>query len=246
MGWLFRTFNNVHTIIDILVLVVKNHKSITSLTIDLIDFKNLAKEVKDECEIKEYPRRLGHVSMIYPIHLNKLKLLGLQLNICQMKYLKPLFLSNVQSLRKLDLSNNEIGFEEIAFLYQNFLKNNKSLEYLNLTSNEIEDDSMKILCAFFENHNAIKKVILSENFISDKGMEYLAKALRKNKSLELLFLLQNPEISISAIFEFAETIKKTNTACKVGIFITNNYYEIETLEFDLDMPKNSNFYFDFV
>ncbi|CAM2698652.1 unnamed protein product [Rotaria socialis] len=118
---------------------------------------------------------------------------------------------------KIDLSNRVLTDQDMnivvqgtiilkqcpsLWLYDNFitsqgvriladsLRNNNTLQELFLDGNQISDigvDSLSLIL----NHSALQSLSLSENGITDQGAEYLAEALKNNRTLRRLWLYHN-------------------------------------------------------
>jgi len=96
-----------------------------------------------------------------------------------------------KNLKKFCFYNNIIntdfeGWEDIAEL----LKNNYNIRCLDLHSSIIYDIHLELIIKAIIDKR-IRVLDLSENFLTSKGMEYLALFLRKNQTLQRLYLQRN-------------------------------------------------------
>ena len=115
-------------------------------------------------------------------------------------------LMNNCTLRVLDLSNNDITSGSIKVIAET-LQHNSALQILDISNNKIRDDGIISI----SNHlnDTLQQLYVSSNRITEKGLERLAKAIKKcNQGLQLL------DISGNNIMEYEEIITclKTNTA----------------------------------
>jgi len=96
-----------------------------------------------------------------------------------------------KNLKKFCFYNNIIntdfeGWEDIAEL----LKNNYNIRCLDLHSSIVYDIHLELIIKAIIDKR-IRVLDLSENFLTSKGMEYLALFLRKNQTLQRLYLQRN-------------------------------------------------------
>ena len=96
-----------------------------------------------------------------------------------------------KNLKKFCFYNNIIntdfeGWEDIAEL----LKNNYNIRCLDLHSSILYDIHLELIIKAIIDKR-LRVLDLSENFLTSKGMEYLALFLRKNQTLQRLYLQRN-------------------------------------------------------
>lgn len=87
----------------------------------------------------------------------------------------------------IDLSNQNLNASMIRPVFRALQHQNISI--LNLSNNFIQNDGMKYLAQALPSIKQIKSLNLSGNLLTDKGIEYLANAVEKqNCLLELVEL----------------------------------------------------------
>lgn len=119
----------------------------------------------------------------YP--LNGLKLLKLNHN--KLKVLHQNTFDHIQQIEQLDLSYNPLG-AEISSSTQNALKSLKNLQQLNLAGCSLEKLPDEL---FSERFRGLETLDLSENLFL-----HIPKALQNLKSLECLYLNENPFLEL--------------------------------------------------
>lgn len=93
-----------------------------------------------------------------------------------------------------------------ASMIANTLKTNQTLQWLSLSSNQLYDTGVEILATTLTQHNfTLTSLGLHATGMTDKGVEYLAKMLKRNQTLMELGLGGN-EISDGGMKVLAEAL----------------------------------------
>ena len=162
------------------------------------------------------------------ISIKKMALYENQLSVSGVRSMIP-FLQNANNLTKLDLDYNDLQSEGFNLLFR-ALRNtpieqlhccgcdiesieidtnhiHRHLRYLHLENNEINADGCRGLAKLLQGGDAaLTKLYLDGNEIDDKGVEILAEALRRNKSL-IFIDLSNNNIKGDGVAALATTLK---------------------------------------
>ncbi|CAF0831646.1 unnamed protein product [Adineta steineri] len=125
-------------------------------------------------------------------------------------------LINNSTLKSLDLSFNQISDAGVYSLTQALLpKHNSSLQILYLSKNGISDDGIRYISDMLRTNQTITELWLSNNEITNKGIQQLARVLAyHNKTLKQLSLSTNLFLTdkcidyLVGIFEHNDTLKK--------------------------------------
>lgn len=113
-----------------------------------------------------------------------------------------------KKLETLYLAGNKITDMGIKFIIDGELI--KSLKNLDLGNNYIADNGVELLNDFSSN---LISLHLRYNFISNKGIKFIANMIKNNKSLIHLSLDYNEKISENAINNINELLKINKTNC---------------------------------
>lgn len=116
---------------------------------------------------------------------------------------------NNQQCTILRFKSNNIT-STVASVLADALRNNTTLEQLSLWDNQVGDIGVIVLSdALRNNSSALKRLDLSQNGITDEGAEYLAQMLKINKIL-IYLTLSNNEISNQGLQSLASALQNDN------------------------------------
>lgn len=131
-----------------------------------------------------------------------------------------------KSCTSLDLYGNRLTFKSMMILGSKSYRND-SLQKLDLSFNRLIDNGTKILCQLILSNRftQLKIVKLNKNGISNSGAKYLSEILKANKTIEELWLSDN-EISNQGLECFVNALTTVNQTLKIlilsyNVFITN-------------------------
>ncbi|MAZ80710.1 MAG: hypothetical protein CMP18_02875 [Rickettsiales bacterium] len=148
--------------------------------------------------------------------------------------------NNDISLRTLSLNSNDLGCEGAVTILQlrklkhlnlrqvmddisvtsNFadvLSSNKDLETLNLSQNKITDEGVDQVVKGLDGNENLKELIINGNLIGDKGAENIANMLKKNTSLIHIDLFFNKQIGDEGVKKLADALKNNTTLQKLNL-----------------------------
>jgi len=97
----------------------------------------------------------------------------------------------LNSLLRLNLSNNQIAKKECGFLAENFLQHLPHLQELNLSHNRIDDEGCGVLASCKTSLTELRVLNISSNSITVEGCAALAALLLELHQLEKLDLSNN-------------------------------------------------------
>jgi len=151
--------------------------------------------------------------------LRKLALAGNKAETHVCKQIQESLCSN-NGLREFDFSDNTIG-DKGATEMSRAIVLSKSLTSLNLSKNDITEIGAKILGLVLEPGNGnspmLKKLMLANNNIKDKGAKHIAKALEYNQVLSHLDLRGN-NLRDESAKSFADALLKNGAMVSINLF----------------------------
>ncbi|KAJ3254891.1 hypothetical protein HK103_006787 [Boothiomyces macroporosus] len=115
--------------------------------------------------------------------LSKLRLDSCEINDVTVPYLAEFV---CKTIVELDFSRNKIGNHGLEIL-TNAMISNEHFHTLDITENEFDEDGFIHITRLLS-ESKLRRLILDGNHISKKAMEFLAKGMRKNKSMYSLYL----------------------------------------------------------
>ncbi|CAD8076292.1 unnamed protein product [Paramecium sonneborni] len=129
-------------------------------------------------------------------HFNNLKRLQLRNN--KLNNNRTCFLTQrlPSSIIELDFSNNKIGTSGIQSICNYISSRNYNIQHLNLEGNNLKDLAVLTILKTLNDSKSIRVLKLSKNQITDIPMEALGQLLKKNNSLQEVYLhfnlIKNP------------------------------------------------------
>jgi len=131
--------------------------------------------------------------------------------------------------QRLYLTGNKISNQSISIL-SDALYNNLTLVELDLSDNSISDIGVEILMdVLLTNKSILKKLHLGSNNISDQGIQYLSDMLKTNHSLTHLMLNRN-HISNHGIYLLSNVLALHNITLEVLSISSNNLITDSSIE----------------
>ena len=130
------------------------------------------------------------------------------------------FKTTNENLKHFDLAYNNLN---ITFIKQILML--KNLSFLKLQTNNINNESIELICKYILYYNTpIKKLLLQNNKIGEKGAEHISNVLRKNETLKELNLADNP-IGHKGMNNIFDAISDNKTLRQIILNITgiNDY-----------------------
>ncbi|CAI5697321.1 unnamed protein product [Oreochromis niloticus] len=125
-------------------------------------------------------------SRLTVLHLQHVQLSGMPL------YTLVGALKTNRALRELNLANNLLNSYQDALHLRDLLRFNSTLQTLELSNNAVADAGLEELCDGLRwQKGGLKVLLLRNNQITVKGMDYLAKTLPVLKVLQVLDLGEN-------------------------------------------------------
>jgi Ran GTPase-activating protein (RanGAP) involved in mRNA processing and transport len=138
----------------------------------------------------------------------------------------------------LYLTGNKISCQSISIL-ADALYNNSTLVELDLSDNHISDIGVQILMNVFStNKTIIEKLHLGSNHITDQGVEYLSNMLKTNRSLTHL-MLNRSHISNRGVHLLSNAIGLHNISLEVLSLSSNNLITDSSVDSLIIMLKHN-------
>ncbi|KAL3888215.1 hypothetical protein ACJMK2_000591 [Sinanodonta woodiana] len=145
-------------------------------------------------------------------YLNALEALNLASN--NMEYISPSFLSNLPSIKILDLSNNQLHIMQTSHDFPNIFSKNKDLEIIYLRNNKLSI----VPSTLFSSNTKLRVIDLSEN-----ELVYFNVDLRNALNLKLTDLRNNRLKTLPAVFfeQFEQLVRHQPTGNTQEAIMTN-------------------------
>jgi Ran GTPase-activating protein (RanGAP) involved in mRNA processing and transport len=120
----------------------------------------------------------------------------------------------------LSLQSNKITLIGISII-ADALRNISALETLYLSNNYISDDGVDYLVQVLSHENyPLKTLILQKNRITDRGAQSVAQMLNVNRTLTWLYLGENA-ISDAGVRSLAKSIEHSNRTLEMLVLSSN-------------------------
>ena len=113
-------------------------------------------------------------------------------------------------LLRYSLNGNELTSKGVSVLLETLQGCDSILLKLNLSRNQIDDECMKKMGEFVNDNEYLEGLFLSNNKISNKGVEILSNHLIGNVVLKSLYLGSNNDITDTSVPYLLETVKLSN------------------------------------
>ncbi|XP_019909447.2 protein phosphatase 1 regulatory subunit 37 [Esox lucius] len=162
----------------------------------------------------------------YPVQVLSTALLNSRLTVLRLQSAqlsgRPLFtlvgaLKNNRMLRELYLSNNGLNSEQDSMQIRDLLRYNSIIHYLDLSNNTISDSGLEEICGGLRvQTEGLKVLILWNNQISPNGLVHLANVLPVLNSLETLNLGDN-NLQNRGIHALREALIKNRSLLHLGL-----------------------------
>ena len=139
-----------------------------------------------------------------------------------MDQLKTLIENNTTNRFHINLSSHRFGYESIKKLSEILKISKSNIDVLDLSYNNIGDRESKLLVDNINSNKSImiKNIMLSDNNISNKGVNQWAKLLGKNnKSIEYISFNRN-KVDDSGLKNIFDNIKEDETI--KGVYFKSN------------------------
>ena len=120
------------------------------------------------------------------------------------------FVNSIQTLQHFTMSKLKEFSSDGARIFVNKCQNNKTLLVLNISEINLTDDGVDAICSCIE-HNIIQELYLSKNKIAKKGAKILAKAVKKNTSLNTFDISENWINNKGVVYFFEKIIKNKDS-----------------------------------
>ena len=130
---------------------------------------------------------------------------------------KPVF--EVNTLQKLDLSNNNLSDDGTATISDG-LKSNRTLLELNLSNNNLYDDGAAAISDGLKSNNSLQILNMNNNKITSKGVEKVTEAIKVNTTLQKLDIGGNT-ISDDGAATISDVLKTNRTLLQLNISQNN-------------------------
>jgi Ran GTPase-activating protein (RanGAP) involved in mRNA processing and transport len=138
----------------------------------------------------------------------------------------------------LSLQSNKITSIGAGIL-ADALNNNTTLETLYLTNNYISDDGIDSLVNILSVHNnTLKTLVFQKNRITDKGAKHLAELLKTNQTIIWLYLGEN-DITDEGIRVLAKTIETQNNTLEMLVLSSNKLLTDASIDDLLQMIEHN-------
>ncbi len=123
---------------------------------------------------------------------------------------------------KLDVSRSlyEEGEDSFKHLFQ-ALKTNTSVVELNLSSNHdltITEDSGPVLVEMLTENRTLQELDLSNDQITDRGLQFLGEGLKKNTGLKTLKLDILDQVTVGGWKQFVLCLKENDHLTRLSVF----------------------------
>ena len=150
------------------------------------------------------------------------------------------FVNSIQTLQHFTMSKLKEFSSDGARVFVNKCQNNKTLLVLNISEINLTDDGVDAICSCIE-HNIIQELYLSKNKIAKKGAKILAKAVKKNTSLNTFDISENWINNKGVVYFFEKIIKNKDSKLRkllvAGNMITSSCTRQLQVHFqDIDLP----------
>ena len=106
----------------------------------------------------------------------------------------------------------------VQFLLPQLLKI-RTIIYINISSTEVTKDS--IISSQLSNNTTLRELAITNGSINDDGIITLAQSLKYNKSITMLYLHSNPDITSASAQSLAELLLNNNTLEFLWLWGTN-------------------------
>lgn len=143
--------------------------------------------------------------------------------------------------RDILLTQNGVTSHGASTIAQS-LYGNKTLQNLSIAQNTIDDEGAIAIAQSLSggNNATLKKLCLSNNNITDAGVEHIARMLETNKTLTHLWLNSN-RITDGGLKRLAEVMTNTNKTLQVLALEWNNFRSDSSVDVLINMfQKNSS------
>ena len=127
-------------------------------------------------------------------------------------------LTHNSTLERLSLWKNQIGDKGVQSLSDALSCNRNALKKLDLSENEITNHGAEYLAQMLRTNTVLTHLSLSHNKITDHGLQFLTDALRnRNKTLQTLSLTQNKLLTDTSVTYLIEMFKTNRSLKKLWI-----------------------------
>lgn len=140
----------------------------------------------------------------------------------------------------LSLQSNKITSVGASILADVFNQNQVRIETLDLSNNYISDNGVESIVHSLssDNNNTLRTLILQKNRITDKGARYLAEMLKTNETLLWLYLGEN-EISNEGVRLIAQAIEQENHSLEMLILSSNKLITDLSIDYIVSMLEKN-------
>lgn len=127
-------------------------------------------------------------------------------------------LDNNNTLKELLLSHNRISDKGVQGLAEILSMNHSILMVLDLGRNHIKDEGVAYLSKMLESNTTLTELYLSNNQITEIGVQSLTETLSKhNRTLRLLDLHGNEFITDASIDHFIQLLQSNDSLTKLSV-----------------------------
>ena len=134
-----------------------------------------------------------------------------------------------KTIKRLELFSSSLtgGIKQVS----DSLFNNKTLEQLELFNvTDITDEDITHLSTMLSSNTTLKELYLSNCNITDNGVRYICEGLTKNRTLTMLNIGHNHQITSVSTSTIADLIQTTRSLTRLYLYKTSlNNDDIKTI-----------------